>query len=308
MSTTYTGNEASFSLGSSYQITQPIDGEDVTAASEGAEHQKHADALQWLRKAMRGEITVKRLVADGTGSATGFTEAGSGTGYLAASFGGSGLAPMLDLHDTTSGAAQVRFYRSNAGLCAWVANAYYDIGAAKWTQEDTAKDSYAFSISPGDAPPVQVAYKAAGSAAWTTWDAGTISIGKSSHTTARSSTTAGSGQSVAAGDIYKDTAPLAWGVVRVDTTAGNAITLRRAVNVASVVRNGVGDYTVTLQSGAANILCPVITPIDSGLIIAVLDSAHLPTTTAFRFLMYAGGVLSDTTGAPGGFSFQVFGG
>ena len=110
---------------------------------------------------------------------------------------------------------------------------------------------------------MQVAYKAAGSAAWTSWDAGTISVGKASATTARSSTTMGAGQSVSAGDIYKDTAPLAWGLVRVDTTAGNAITLRRGANVASVTRNGVGDYTVTLQSGAANYLCPVITPVDS---------------------------------------------
>jgi len=121
-----------------------------------------------------GGKTVKRVTADGAGDAVPFTEAGGGTPYLGASFGGSGFAPMLDLHDTTAGAAQMRLYRSNAGFCAWVANAYYSIAASKWTQEDVTKDSYAFVIDPSSSPPISILKKAAASAAWTTWDAGSI--------------------------------------------------------------------------------------------------------------------------------------
>ncbi len=121
-----------------------------------------------------GGKTVKRVTADGTSGAVPFTEAGGGTPYLAASFGGSGFAPMLDLHDTTAGAAQMRIYRSNAGFCAWISNAYYNIPTSKWVQEDVAKDSHGFVIDPSSSPPVSVLKKAAGSAAWTTWDAGSL--------------------------------------------------------------------------------------------------------------------------------------
>lgn len=124
-----------------------------------------------------GGKTVKRLVADGTGDQVPFTEAGSNTNYLGMSWNGTGIVPAIDLHDETVGAAQARIYRSNAGFCAVAVNAYNRTSDSKWVQEDATKDSFAWALDPSSSSPVMSFKKAAGSAAWLTWDNGPVHAG-----------------------------------------------------------------------------------------------------------------------------------
>lgn len=70
-------------------------------------------------------------------------------------------------------------------------------------------------------------------------------------TATRSSSTPGSGQGVSLGQIYKDTAAVAWAVV--ESTG----TLYRGANILSCQRVAQGQYLVTLCNGAPNVLCPV---------------------------------------------------
>lgn len=95
--------------------------------------------------------------------------------------------------------------------------------------------------------------------AGTTVTAGTTLIGqKASLSVARSSATGGSGQAVAAGDVYKDTAAFGWATFTVNVGTG-APTLVRGANVATVAAGGgLGFYVVTMQTAATNILIPVV--------------------------------------------------
>lgn len=122
---------------------------------------------------------------------------------------------------------------------------------------------------------------------------------------AKSSATPGSGQAVAAGEIWKDTTCFAWGKVTVNV-GGGVCTLARGANVASVTKTGVGVYTVALQTAATNLLSIQVTPLDSQASIMVVDKATAPTTTTFRVLCFdATGIASDTNGNDGGFYFEV---
>lgn len=189
-----------------------------------------------------GGKTVTRVTADGTGDAAAFTEAGGGTPYLAASFGGSGFAPMLDLHDTTAGAAQMRIYRSNAGFCAWISNAYYNIPTSKWVQEDVAKNSYGLAIDPSATPPISILKKAAGSAAWTTWDAGSINAldftasGDLIGVAAKAKRFFSTGTALASGDFALDGAGK-WG----STATASAVTGSDMAGTVTISSAGVGQ-------------------------------------------------------------------
>ena len=70
----------------------------------------------------------------------------------------------------------------------------------------------------------------------------------------RSSGTAGAGQALTLGRIYKDTAPIAWGRI---SFFGGGVTFVWGVNIASVVyAAAVGVATVTLTNGPVNYLAP----------------------------------------------------
>jgi len=138
---------------------------------------------------------------------------------------------------------------------------------------------------------------------------------KSVVNTARSSVTTGSGQSLALGETYKDTACFAWGKVTVNGGAPS-ISFVRGVNVASVSRAGAGRYDITLQTAAPNVLIPIVTPLidgsGAGGLIMTVDSplGTAPTTSTFRVRCHdVTGALSDPPGAgTDGFFFVCFAG
>jgi hypothetical protein len=120
--------------------------------------------------------------------------------------------------------------------------------------------------------------------------AGNVAAGtKLTAATARSSATTGSGQSVAAGEVWKDTSVFAAGRVTYNAGGGGALALSRGFNVSSVSRNGVGKYDITLQTAATNLLQISVTPFTAALRFMNVDTSAGtlgPSTTVFRVLVY----------------------
>lgn len=82
MSSSYSGNASNFDFSTQYGVTQPADGEDITAASEGAEHQKHTDAIEAIRQRMQGvsafgDGSDGAATFDGSSAVTGWSRSGS---------------------------------------------------------------------------------------------------------------------------------------------------------------------------------------------------------------------------------------
>jgi len=117
-------------------------------------------------------------------------------------------------------------------------------------------------------------------------------------TQAKSSASAGAGQAVPVGRIYKDTAPLAWAVVN-----GNG-TLARGANISSVNRSAAGTYQVSLyHAPSSSVLCalPVVRGAvgkiywsqlsDTQVAIQTYDDATPPVATdqTFSLLVFGGG-------------------
>jgi len=142
--------------------------------------------------------------------------------------------------------------------------------------------------------------------------AGTVAAGtKLTAATARSSTSPGAGQSVAAGEIWKDTAVFAAGLVLWNAGGGGALAVSRSFNVASVTRPATGHYDITLQTAAANLLIPQVTLFSSILTLGCSIDTSVgtlgPTTTKFRVLVYDNtGTLANFAGTgTDGFFFTV---
>lgn len=70
-----------------------------------------------------------------------------------------------------------------------------------------------------------------------------------------SSATAGAGQGVPIGSIYRDTTPVAWGRLHV---SGGAVSLVRGANISAVSYVVAGHYTVTLQNAVGHNLCVML--------------------------------------------------
>lgn len=70
--------------------------------------------------------------------------------------------------------------------------------------------------------------------------------------------TGGSGQAVPVGELFGDTMPFAWGVIRINHAGVGNVGILRSANVASVTYVNTGKYRVTLQTAAPNYLCPVV--------------------------------------------------
>lgn len=110
------------------------------------------------------------------------------------------------------------------------------------------------------------------------------SAGKSSVAATRSSATKGVGQAVVAGEVWKDTAVFAWFVA---TVSGAALTFVRGANIANVVRDAPGQFTITTQTAATNVLVPVISIGSTPAAFPYVDfNAGSPTTTVVHFAVY----------------------
>jgi len=117
----------------------------------------------------------------------------------------------------------------------------------------------------------------------------------------RSSATAGSGQSLTVGQVFKDSALVAWARVTLNGTP--ACVLDRGVNIASVTRNSVGNYTVTLVNGTANYLAPLVTLLDDcGRGTYTVAKAGI-TTSSFTILTRD---IPDEPGSPVSTDFEFF--
>ena len=96
-------------------------------------------------------------------------------------------------------------------------------------------------------------------------------------TTARSSATAGSGQSVAEGVFYKESAPVALGRI-------NDGVIVWSIGVREVIKNVTGSYVIAV-AGAANAIIGIGNVINQGGYVATSDSAEAgwaPTTAYVR--------------------------
>jgi hypothetical protein len=113
----------------------------------------------------------------------------------------------------------------------------------------------------------------------------------------RSSSTAGSGQSVALGAIYRDTAPIAWAQV---SSAGALI---RGANINSVIKNGgMGNYTVNVVNGVTvtGQLVAVMTVHQTmglgyvsqgttGITVQTFDTSGMSADRGFNVVIFGGG-------------------
>jgi len=123
----------------------------------------------------------------------------------------------------------------------------------------------------------------------------------------RSSTTAGAGQGLTIGRIYKDTAPVAW--CWIEMIAGPSCRLGRGVNINSVTYTGLGRYTVQLVNGAANLIAPVATVFDNtAAFVGVALTGH--TSSQFEVNVYDPAIPGNKTdpAVGGGVFVAVYGG
>lgn len=121
----------------------------------------------------------------------------------------------------------------------------------------------------------------------------------------RSSATAGAGQSITIGQIWKDTAPVAW--CWIETIAGPSVQLGRGANISSIAYTALGRYTVTLVNGAANKICPQATVFDNAAHIATIRLTGHSTTVFEVDVWDAAGAATDPA-VGGGVFVVVFGG
>jgi hypothetical protein len=104
--------------------------------------------------------------------------------------------------------------------------------------------------------------------------------------TARSSATPGSGQSMAAGDIWKDTSIFAY--CRLKQTGANTVLVTRSLNLASAPTEGTtAKYVFALQTAAANGLLVFAQVVGAGSFQWTVRPGSL-TTSAFEIWTYAG--------------------
>lgn len=118
-----------------------------------------------------------------------------------------------------------------------------------------------------------------------TLSSGDLSVsGKGTFLQVRSSATKGAGQAVAAGEVWKDTTVFAWFVATVSATV---LTFVRGANIANVVRDAKGQFTVTMQTAATNVLVPMVSMGTTPAAFTYIDfNAGAPTTTIFHFACY----------------------
>jgi len=104
--------------------------------------------------------------------------------------------------------------------------------------------------------------------------------------TARSSATPGSGQSVAAGEVWKDSAIFAY--CRLKQTGANAVSVTRSLNLASAPTEAVAaKYAFALQTAAPNGLLVLVQVVGAGSFQWTVRPGSL-TTSAFEVWTYAG--------------------
>lgn len=94
----------------------------------------------------------------------------------------------------------------------------------------------------------------------------------------------------------------AW--VKFDGKTGSTATIKSSYGVTSVVRNGVGDYTVTLTTAMpdTNYVVAAICDSDSSNNVGVYACTHLsvsPTTTVYRLQTWYGYASASKIDAPG---------
>jgi len=104
--------------------------------------------------------------------------------------------------------------------------------------------------------------------------------------TARSSATPGSGQSMAAGEVWKDTSLFAY--CRLKQTGANTVSVTRSLNLASAPTEAVSaKYVFALQTAAANGLLIFAQVVGAGSFQWTVRPGSL-TTSAFEVWTYAG--------------------
>lgn len=94
----------------------------------------------------------------------------------------------------------------------------------------------------------------------------------------------------------------AW--VKFDGKTGSTATIKTSYGVTSVVRNGVGDYTVTLSTAmpSADYVVASICDSDSATNVGLYACTHLtvtPTTTVYRLQTWYGYASASKIDAPG---------
>jgi hypothetical protein len=106
------------------------------------------------------------------------------------------------------------------------------------------------------------------------------------------------GTAVPSGALFLESAPKALGqIVNPSGTASRG----RCMNIGTVTRNGTGDVTVNLQTGATNGLFPVVTPVNT---VSITASVAAVSASAFRVYTFdKDGAAADTT-----FNFVCYGG
>lgn len=305
--------------------TLPSDGDGLNAASVRQAFKACLDYIAWLTFHGAWADLSTSVSAVWTFTKNAIMNGDSGDTNAAITTTASPTARKL-LWSMTAGAVTARLYYSNGGFEIAI-NALW--GGSTWTQQNAAAQSIALRV---EASSWYVYRKDVAASAWndSSWDAtlfeqtamtGDVSVYGQLKSLAdvfvttflqihlaRSSATVGSGQSVSSGRVYKDGTIVAWAVVPNDGVTANMHSIAgfRGYNIASCVRNGVGSYTVTVQSGVANKLCPIAVGYDAGFVTCTIDTAAPPSTSAFKVLTFdpAGNAVE----VAGGFFVIVTGG
>lgn len=125
-----------------------------------------------------GTKTHKAMGVDGTGYQTTPTSIGGQQARLYVGGAVSNPVLIMEYNDAGAGTAQRRMYAESGGALSLVYNAYWDTGAAKWTQDDGTKDSTRVFLTGSFENAGLVVYgKSAGAAPWTAWNHANVTCG-----------------------------------------------------------------------------------------------------------------------------------
>lgn len=123
--------------------------------------------------------------------------------------------------------------------------------------------------------------------------------GKALITVARSSVTAGSGQSVALGEVWKDTTNFAAGVFTVSMAA---IALTRGYNMAAPTYVGTGIFIIATQTAATHNLLPTVLILNDAPLVCHVRVSEAPGASGFHLRVED---LSGTLVDPFGFYVKI---
>lgn len=281
MPSSHNGNPANGSWLPAISVTEPADGDAVTAASVNTAITKLADYVAFFQANSARVNPLNNAIITATTDPT----------------SDSDFQCFLEVVADGTHAVYIRGYRTTAALI-FTYNAKWVTASSHWISDYSTNSSVELIMGDSSGDGIGgLAMHAPTGGSWSaaSWTGAGFGAGILQADVARSSSTVGSGQGVSLGNIYKDTTVVAW--AKVDAS-GNLI---KGANISTCVKgSGSGNYEIVLVN-KPTVTAPTVTSNDvsqlsvfrayesAGTIyVKSLDLVGAGTDAAFTLVVFGG--------------------